>query len=83
MEWIKERITNTFKHNRVSAVLALAISSSLMQVDPSNTTKEEVAVFGQSEKELFEYVTKAEEFHEVRKINEAFMVSLYTGVYIM
>ena len=65
MDWIKQRISYTFKHNTVSALLAVGISMSLLKVDPSKSPKNEVAVFSQSEKELFEYVTKSEEFHEV------------------
>ena len=65
MEWIKQRISNTFKHNALSAFLALSISMSLLKVDPSKSPKNEVAVFSQSENELFEYVTRSDEFHEV------------------
>ena len=67
MEWIKNRMTNTFKNNTISAVLALVISTSFINVDPSNSPEEEIAVYSQSEKELFEYVTRADEFHEVSK----------------
>ena len=65
MDWIKQRISRTFKHNTVSALLAVGISMSLLKVDPSKSPKNELAVFSQSENELFEYVTKSEEFHEV------------------
>ena len=65
MEWIKQRISYTFKHNALSAFLALSISMSLLKVDPSKSPKNEVAVFSQSENELFEYVTRSDEFHEV------------------
>ena len=65
MDWIKQRISRTFRQNTVSALLAVGISMSLLKVDPSKSPKNEVAVFSQSENELFEYVTKSEEFHEV------------------
>ena len=65
MDWIKQRISYTFKHNALSALLALSISMSLLKVDPSKSPKNEVAVFSQSKNELFEYITKSEEFHEV------------------
>ena len=65
MDWIKQRISHTFKYNTFSGLLALGISMSLLKVDPSKSPKNEVAVFSQSENELFEYVTKSEEFHEV------------------
>ena len=65
MDWIKQRISYAFKHNALSALLALSISMSLLKVDPSKSPKYEVAVFSQSKNELFEYITKSEEFHEV------------------
>ena len=65
MDWINQRISHAFKHNTLSGLLALGISMSLLKVDPSKSSKNEVAVFSQSENELFEYVTKSEEFHEV------------------
>ena len=65
MDWIKQRVSHTFKHNTISGLLALGISMSLLKVDPSKSPKNEVAVFSQSENELFQYVTKTDEFHEV------------------
>ena len=65
MEWIKNRIANNFKQNALTAILAVVISASMTTVDPSRFKREETALFGQNEKELFEYVTNAEEFHEV------------------
>lgn len=65
MDWIKQRVSHTFKHNTFSGLLALGISMSLLKVDPSKSPKNEVAVFSQSENELFQYVTKTDEFHEV------------------
>ena len=58
---------NSFKHNTISGVVALVISMSLLKVDPSSSPKQEVAVFSQPEKDLFEYVTRADEFHEVSR----------------
>ena len=65
MEWFKNRIANNVKQNTISAILAVIISASMMKVDPSKLKQEESALFGQNEKELFEYVTNADEFHEV------------------
>ena len=65
IDWIRQRISHAFKYNTFSGLLALGISMSLLKVDPSKSPKNEVAVFSQSENELFEYVTKSEEFHEV------------------
>ena len=68
MEWIKSRMMNTLRHHTISGVIALVISMSLLKVDPSYSPKQEVAIFSQSEKDLFEYVTRADEFHEVSSI---------------
>ena len=65
IDWIKQRISHTFKYNTFSGLLALGISMSLLKVDPSKSPKNEVAVFSQRENELFQYVTKTDEFHEV------------------
>ena len=62
MDWIKQRIFHTFKHNTLSALLAVGISMSLLKVDPSKSPKNEVAVFSQSENELFGYKLFRDEF---------------------
>ena len=72
MDWIKQRIVHTFKYNTLSALLAISISMSLLKVDPSKSPKNEVAVFSQSENELFEYITKSDEFHEVLQLEIIF-----------
>ena len=53
------------KQGTISAMLALIISAALVEVDPSNSHLEEIGLFGQNAKELFEYATKADEIHEV------------------
>ena len=68
MEWIKSRMATNFKQSTISAVLALVVSSIVLKIEPVNYAKKEIAVFTQSESELFEYVTRADEFHEVMKI---------------
>ena len=68
MEWIKSRMATNFKQSTTSAVLALVVSAIVLKIEPVNYAKKEIAVFTQSESELFEYVTRADEFHEVMKI---------------
>ena len=68
MEWIKSRMINTFKHNVISGALALLLSVGLLKVDPTNSPKQEIGVFTQPERDLFEYVTRADEFHEVSEV---------------
>ena len=46
MEWIKTRMATNFKQSSISAALALAVSASLLKMEPSNYPKEEIAVFG-------------------------------------
>ena len=70
MEWIKSRMATNFKQSTISAVLALVVSAIVLKTEPVNYAKKEIAVFTQSESELFEYVTRADEFHEVIKIKE-------------
>ena len=65
MEWIKSRMATNFKQSTISAVLALGVSAIVLKIEPVNFAKKEIAVFTQSERELFEYVTQADEFHEV------------------
>ena len=67
MEWIKSRMGTNLKQSSISATLAIVVSAFVLKIDPSNFAKDEIAVFTQSERELFDYVTKAEDFHEVRK----------------
>ena len=69
MEWIKNRLANNFKQSATTAILAVVISASMTTVDPLRYKQEETALFGQNQKELFEYVTNAEEFHEVSILN--------------
>ena len=67
MEWIKSRMGTNLKQSSISATLAIVVSAFVLKIDPSNFAKDEIAVFTQSESELFDYVTKAEDFNEVRK----------------
>ena len=69
MEWIKNRLANNFKQSATTAILAVVISASMTTVDPLRYKQEETALFGQNQKELFEYVTNADEFHEVSALN--------------
>ena len=65
MEWIKTRMTTNLKQSSISAAIALAVSASVLKMEPANYPKEELAVFTQPKNELFEYVTNPDEFHEV------------------
>ena len=67
MDWIKSRMGTNLKQSTISATLAIVVSAFVLKIEPSNFAKDEIAVFTQSESELFDYVTKAEDFHEVRK----------------
>ena len=58
-------MATNFKQSSISAALALAVSASLLKMEPSNYPNEEIAVFTQAKSELFEYVTRSDEFHEV------------------
>jgi len=64
MEWIKSRMGTNLKQSTISATLAIVVSAFVLRIEPSNFAKDEIAVFTQSESELFDYVTKAEDFHE-------------------
>ena len=70
MEWIKSRMSTNLKQSTISAVLAFGVSAIVLKIEPVNFAKKEIAVFTQSERELFEYVTQADEFHEVCEYNK-------------
>ena len=76
MEWIKSRMGTNLKQSTISATLAIVVSAFVLKIEPSNFAKDEIAVFTQSESELFDYVTKAEDFHEVRKKISVFISSM-------
>ena len=76
MEWIKQRVKNSFKYSTISGIIAVVISASLVTIDPSKSPKKVIAVFEQPQQEIFEYVTNSDEFHEVNIdiLNEVFHI---------